>query len=167
MNSHLNHGRFGKALGGRWVVVALVHAFLCRADAGEDPFRMRHASLGCSTHEADALYGPPEQVKFVPSTPGNVLREQRLYRSAQGRMVEVWFGDAGADAILLPGENGLEVIYQVLHDSAGKGTWKLDRRVWRHSDGQAVAAVMSQSAFVIGRAPWLASMVNREQTASE
>lgn len=82
-------------------------------------------------------------------------------------MVEVWFGDAGADAILLPGENGLEVIYQVLHDSAGKGTWNLDGRVWRHSDGKAVAAVMSQSAFVIGRAPWLASMVKAEQTAPD
>ena len=129
---------------------------------GEPSAPARHAHLGCSFEQADALYGKPTQQKQLFKGTKEGTKEQRFYKSPQGKIVEIWFGAKGAEAILLPGENRLEVIYQVLRDSAEGGTWVLDGRVWRRSDGQAVAAVMQGKALFVGSAPWLIKMVEDE-----
>lgn len=147
---------------GSAVLVAVVHALVGDGVYGEDRPRVRHAFLGCSVAEADAIYGFPGQEQLVPPAAGGGVRTQRVYKTANGRMAEVWFGQAGAEAILLPGENDPEVIHQLLIDSADNGTWKLDGRVWRRSDGTAVAASMRQKAFFIGTAPWLVKAVEAE-----
>lgn len=147
---------------GAVMVVMVVHAFISNAVAGEDRPRVRHAYLGCSLVEADAIYGLPGQEQLVPPAAGGGVRTQRVYKTANGRMVEVWFGKSGAEAILLPGENDPEVIHQLLLDSAANETWELDGRIWRRSDGTAVAAIMRQKAFFIGTAPWLVKAVEAE-----
>ena len=126
-----------------------VGGLACAADAPSSPSDeqaapVRHARLGCSPAQADALYGEAHHV----GKPKETFTEQRFYNSPDGTVVEMWFDERGASGIFLQKGNGLEVIHQVLSDSADGGTWRLDGRVWRRSDGKAIAVVMRGTLFV-------------------
>lgn len=153
-------GRLGLAIG----LTLAVGGAAWAADAiaskpkEESPTRMRHAYLGCSMENAEALYGKPTQIHK------GRIGEQRLYKIPQGGIAETWFGPKGADAVLLGGgaANSLDVIHQVLHDSAEGGTWALGGRVWRRSDGKAVAIVTQKKQLWVGSCPWLIKAVENE-----
>ena len=151
----------GRATG--WLVAVLVmQAALGRWACGDAPPPVRHVYLGCSPVEADALYGQPEQRNRVAAVAPALWREQRIYAAGRGRKVEIWFGDAGVERILLPDGNDLETIHQILDDSEPKGAWTLEGRVWRHSDGEVAAAVIGEGTLAVGPAPWLAALLEAE-----
>ncbi len=139
-----------------------LHVLIGGTLQGEDVPRRRHAHLGSSPVEANAIYGLPAQEKIIPRAADGSVRIQRVYKAATGQMVEVWFGRSGAEAILIPGETDPKAIQQLLFDSAADGTWERDKRIWRRSDGAAVAAIMRQKSFFIGTAPWLVKAVEAE-----